>query len=159
MLEDDVLKMIVRGTRGGARKRSASKTRKSTSKTRKAPVRRRKTTGSKTAKKPARKGVAKSGYMAHVKKYQRLHPSLSWKQCMIKARSSYKPKGSARAGTMAGSKRSFRQTASKVNKTLRDKKAISKTLRALSAIPTPLSGYAQDAALVASALGYGRQRR
>jgi len=40
---------------------------------------------------------------------------------------------------------------------LKDKKAISKTLRALSYIPTPLSGYAQDASLLASALGYGRR--
>ena len=66
------------------------------------------------------------------------------------------------AGTMAGRRKkagSVRSTASKVNKKLKDTKAISKILRGLSAIPTPLSGYSQDAAYLASALGYGRRIR
>lgn len=159
MIEDELARMLVRGTRGGVRKRRAS---------------------SKSVRKPARKGVAKSGYIAHVKKYWRSHPNLTWKEAMIKARTSYVPKGGAmagrkrcagamagtrrrvgtrrRAGTRAGSK-SLRQRASNLNSKLRDKKAISRTLKALSAIPTPLSGYATDASLVAEALGYGRRRR
>jgi len=170
MLEDEVLSMLVRGTRGGSKtvRRSNSKSvRKTGSKTTK------RKTGSKTTKrKTGGKGVAKSGYIAHVKKYWKAHPNLTWKEAMVKARTSYKPKSKSgsksvkrgrgtRAGAMAGAMAgaSFREKASKVNKTLRDKKAISKTLRALSAIPTPLSGYAQDAALVAQALGYGRRRR
>lgn len=172
MLEDEVLSMLVRGTRGGSKtvRRSNSKSvRKTGSKTTK-----RKT----TKRKAGSKGVAKSGYIAHVKKYWKAHPNLTWKEAMVKARTTYKPKSKSgsksvkrgsksvkrgrgtRAGAMAGAMAgaSFREKASKVNKTLRDKKAISKTLRALSAIPTPLSGYAQDAALVAQALGYGRRR-
>lgn len=159
MLEDDLRKMLLRGTRpvGSGRRVAKSKTGR-----KKAP--KKKSTG------------AKSGYMAHVKKYQRAHPNLSWRDCMIKARSSYIPKkptgrssgskstgkrGSARAGTMAGTmagRSSLRQKASQVNKKLRDTKAITKTLRALSAIPTPLSGYAADAALISSSLGYGKRR-
>ena len=155
MIEDELARMIVRGTRGGQRKRANSKA----------------VTGPKRQKRTT-KGGAKSGYIAHVKKYWVAHPNLTWRDAMIKARTSYKPKGGAmagrrkpvkrragaRAGAMAGSK-SLRQRASDINKSLREKKAISKTLRALSAIPTPLSGYATDASLVAEALGYGRRRR
>lgn len=166
MLEDEVLSMLVRGTRGG--KKSRSKTvRRSCSKTTRrccSKTTRRPRTGAKSVKRRAgSKGVAKSGYIAHVKKYWKAHPNLTWKQAMIKAKTSYKPKSSGvrrgrgtRAGAMAGS--NFRQKASRINKNLKEKKAISRTLRALSAIPTPLSGYAQDAAYVAQALGYGRRR-
>lgn len=134
MLEEELKRMLVRGTRGGCKTMKKSKGKG--------------------------RGVAKSGYIAHVKKYHRAHPSLTWKEAMVKARSSYTPKkrkAGTRAGTMAGSKGNFRKKASKINTTLRNKKAISKTLRALSAIPTPLSGYATDASLIAEALGYGRQ--
>lgn len=150
MIEDELARMLVRGTRGGVRKRRAS---------------------SKSVRKPARKGVAKSGYIAHVKKYWKKHPNLTWKEAMIKARTSYVPKAKPkttkkRGGAMAGRKckagamagANLRQRASNLNSKLRDKKAISRTLKALSAIPTPLSGYATDAALVAEALGYGRRR-
>jgi hypothetical protein len=140
MLEEELLRMLVRGTRGG----------KSTSKRK---------PRAKTMKK--RSGGAKSGYMAHVKKYHKMHPNLTWKEAMVKARSSYKSKKPKRAGTMAGTRAagSVRSTASKVNKKLKDTKAISKILRGFSAIPTPLSGYSQDAAYLASALGYGRRLR
>lgn len=147
MNKEDLLKYIVQGTRGG-KVSKASKPAAKSMKPKKA-----------MAAKPA-KGKAKSGYMAHVKKFSKEHPNLTWRECMVKAKSSYKAKGSAMAGSRAGAraaaKPNLRKAASKVNKGLRDTKAISKTLRALSMVPTPISGVANDVSALANALGYGK---
>lgn len=156
----DLLRYIVRGTRGttGALRSKTTAGRKPRAK---------------TARKPKGKGCmggAKSGYMAHVKKYSMAHPNTPWRDCMIKARASYKPKAGAmagaraagvkrrKAGARAAGKPNLRKAATKVNKGLRDTKAISRTLKALAMIPTPLSGVANDVGAVANVLGYGRRR-
>ena len=71
MLEEDVLRMLVRGTRGGKSIKGKVMSKR------------------KPKAKSMKKGGAKSGYMAHVKKYHKLHPNLTWKEAMVKAKTSY----------------------------------------------------------------------
>lgn len=157
MDQRDLLEYIVRGTRN---QQSMSN-----------KVTRKRRPAAKSAKKPKGKGCgggAKSGYMAHVKKYSMAHPNTPWRECMIKARTSYKPKAGSMAGARAAGKRKagaraaarpgLKKTASKINKGLKDTRAISRTLKALAMIPTPLSGVANDVGAVANVLGYGRRR-
>lgn len=160
MNKEDLLEYIIQGTRGGASK--ASNKKKPMAKSKKV-VPKKKLMVKKKVMKGKGKGTPKSGYMDHVKKFSKDNPDLTWKECMIAAKSSYIPKGSSRAGARAGAraaaKPNLRKAASRVNRGLKDTQAISKTLRALSFIPTPVSGLANDVSALASALGYGKTKR
>jgi hypothetical protein len=46
-----------------------------------------------------------NSWLEHVKKYRQKHPNLSYKECLQKAKTTYKKGGTMTGGTMTGGKR------------------------------------------------------
>lgn len=145
-LVNAILKEAIKGSGRPKRRKAGSKTtmsrrKKSSSKSRK-PVR-----------KSAKKGKAKSPYIAFVKSYHRQHPNLTWAQAMRKASPHYRK---MHGGNFRSTVKKAANYGSKINKGLRDTKLISRALRGYSTLPLPGSTVANDLSLLASTLGYGR---
>ena len=55
-------------------------------------------------------------WISHLQKYQKSHPSLTWAECMIKARSSYRPVSSkAKGGARKVTKRPIKRRSGKLD--------------------------------------------